>query len=374
MRLTILLAAAACTAFAQAAPPLASLDDWRRFDSVPVAPAASPRELARADGSVKLPRAMDIGGVERSFDDVLRESGTVAWIVLRDGRIADERYYDGYARDSIVPSFSVAKSAVGALAAIAIARGEVNPAAGITDTLPALADADRGWRRVTWQHLIDMRSAADFDEAYDRDDSDVARLYAGTQLAAQALAVGIDGAPGRRFAYDSINTQLLAMALERATGLSIAEQLAQRLWQPLGAEAAATWSTDGAAPPTVKAFCCLNARALDFARFGQLIADRGEVDGRAVLPAAWVDGLLAAARRGEPYAGQWWLLHDPKSGADATALLAQGVLGQFVFVHPGERLVIARFGRGEGEVPWRALFGAIVAANRAEAPTAAAAE
>jgi CubicO group peptidase (beta-lactamase class C family) len=353
------------------APQRATLLDYRDFASRPVAAAEAPRVLAVAEpGAIKLPKSLQPeGGEEVTFDAALRASGTVAWIVLRDGRIVDERYYGGYGRESVVPSFSVAKSVVGTLVAIAQARGEL-PAldASIVDVLPELAAADRDWRKVTWRHLLDMRSGADFDETY-RPGSDVARLYTGDAITAQALSVRIGRAPGKAFEYDSINTQLLAMALERAVGQDIATQLQHRLWQPMGAQYDATWSSDRATPAVVKVFCCLNARALDFARFGQLILERGRRDEQEVVPSQWVEDLLRQARTGAPYAGQWWLLRDAASGPEATALLAEGVLGQFVFVHPHSRLVIVRFGEdrsGEGGgmvLPWKRLFGAIAAAN-----------
>lgn len=362
----LLVAWAGRDAGAADAPAIgARTDDHLRFPSARVAAPTASRALAMApaDG-VRLPRALEREGRELAFDDALRDSGTLAWIVLRDGRIADERYYDGGSRERALPSFSVAKSLVGALTAVAQARGELADLdAAVVDALPELADADRGWSRATWRHLLDMRSGARFDEDYSREDSDVGRLYAGDGVAAQALAVTLDARPGRAFRYRSIDTQLLALGLERRVGRPVAEQLAERIWQPMGAEAPAAWTTDAADPPAARAFCCLVARPIDFARFGQLVLDRGMRDGVEILPAAWIDGLLAAARKGDAYAGQWWLLHDPRSGPTATALLAEGVLGQYVFVHPHARLVIVRMGRGEGGLPWRTLFGAIAANN-----------
>jgi len=354
-----LLVVACGTAFAESPAP-ASLRDHERFATRAIAASTTPRALPVAEpGAVRLPREITVEGEAMGFDAALEASGTAAWIVLRDGRVVDERYYGGRDANTVFPVFSVTKSMVGALAAMARAEGTLGDiGTPIPELLPEPVAADRHCARIAWRDLLDMKSGARFSEVYDDADSDVARLYLADDLGAEAARTGCEARPGRRFRYASIDTQWLGDALATRLGRPLDVLLQGRIWQPMGATHDATWSTD--ANGRIKAFCCLNARAPDLARFGQWMLGRGDAGGPL---AAWVDGLLDRARRGEPYADQWWLLHDPKSGPDATALLAQGILGQFAFVHPHARLVIVRIGEREGEIPWRTLFGAIASAN-----------
>jgi CubicO group peptidase (beta-lactamase class C family) len=91
---------------------------------------------------------------------------------------------------------------------------------------------------------------------------------------------------GTRFAYSSAETQVLGLVLRRATGRTVAEYLEQKIWQPMGAEADATWLIDNAGQEAT--FGGLSAVLRDYARFGLLLAHDGHWRGRQVIPAAWI--------------------------------------------------------------------------------------
>lgn len=350
---------ASSVAFGRTQAP--GLDDHLKFASREIPAPNSPRPFSEATQTgIRLPRSIELGGEDVPFNEALEKSGTAAWIVVRNGQIVDERYFGGRTEDTLFPIYSVTKSVVGTLVAIAASKGEL-PGLG-TDVAPMLASAFASAPRcsgLSWQHLLDMRSGIAFSEEYGDERSDVARLYFADDLDAEASSY--DCNPGSAFRYASIDTQWLGVALERQTGKSLDAQLSERLWGPMGARYAATWSTD--AEGRIKGFCCLNARARDVARFGQLVADGGRRDASQIIPDRWIKGLLERARNGDSYADHWWLLHDPSAEQGGVALLARGILGQFVFIHPSANLVIVRIGAEEGTMPWLPLFGAIVAAN-----------
>jgi CubicO group peptidase (beta-lactamase class C family) len=154
----------------------------------------------------------------------------------------------------------------------------------------------------------------------------------------------------------------------------------------MGAEFDATWSVDSHRSGTAKGFCCLNARAIDFARFGLLFLDDGRAGGRQVVPAEWVrqstaaqqlDGMDDGARRnietnrGRPsafYAWQWRRALDPAVADDAAPqpgadFYAQGLLGQYVYVAPSTRTVVVRLGSRRGEVSWPVWLGELARLN-----------
>lgn len=354
--------------------------DSRHFDAMTIARAARPRPLPAAPAALRWPAA---SGAD--VDAWLAGRGTVALLVLREGRLVHERYFDGFTRETVGTSFSVAKSVVSALVGIALHEGRIGSLDDpLTRWMPELLERDARFGAVTLRHLLSMRSGIAFDEGYGRPWSDVSRFYMARDLGARVRALAIAGAPDRRFAYQSGDTQLLAMALERAVGEPLARYAERKLWQPMGAEFDASWSLDSEAGGQAKAFCCLNARAVDFARFGQLFLDDGRVGERQVLPADWVRASTAvqdrpgehdvarrniekpASERRAFYAWQWRRAARPDGEPDSD-FWAQGLLGQFVYVSPASRMVIVRLGRHqgeEGEVFWPGWMGELARLNR----------
>src|SRR4029434_8183342 len=97
------------------------------------------------------------------------------------------------------------------------------------------------------RNLRRMASGARFteDSVSRNDDADkFARLHGSKGSIAAILAFNVREAPeGERFHYASIETQVLTVVLRAATGQTLSEFLETRLWQPMGAEADATWIT-----------------------------------------------------------------------------------------------------------------------------------
>lgn len=354
----------------------ALISDFRHFDEMPIARSTAPRALPEAPRALRWPG----GGAEPPLE-WLADRGTVALVVLQDGRLVFERYFNGYASDSVATSFSVAKSVVSALVGAALADGRITSLdEPVTRWLPELGQSDARYRAITLRHLLLMRSGIAFDEGYRSPLADASRFYLTRDLGARVRALRIAGPPDRLFSYQSGDTQLLAMALERAVGEPLARYAERRLWQPMGAAFDASWSLDSTAQGQAKAFCCLNARALDFARFGQLFLDEGRVGDVQLLPAAWVRESTAIAQRaGENdiqrrniekafsdrrafYAYQWRRAARA-DGEPAADYYAQGLLGQYVYVAPAARMVVVRLGRHQGEQFWPRWMGELARLN-----------
>lgn len=366
-----------------------TITDHRHFDNAPIAASRQPVVLPAATEALKLPAAPDGG----ELGPWLEQQGTVALIVLREGRIVHEQYFAGRQRDTLLTSFSMAKSVVALLLGQAIRDGHIHGLDDpVTRYLPELEAQDPRFVQVRLRDLLAMRSGIAFQEQYGSPWSDVAVFYLTHDLGRAVAGLRIAEPPDRRYRYSSGDTQVLGMAIERATGRRLPQLLAQGLWEPIGAGMDASWSVDSAVLGQAKAFCCLNARAVDFARIGQLMLDRGRVGARQVVPADWIDTLLAvqehpgedaAARRniedpGRPsavfYTGQWRRMPqgrleavpDPASGVDPATLVpgtdfyAQGQHGQYIYVAPQQRTVVVRL--GTDRLPgtwWPGLLGRI---------------
>jgi CubicO group peptidase (beta-lactamase class C family) len=156
--------------------------------------------------------------------------------------------------------------------------------------------------------------------------------------------------PGRQFNYSTMDTAVLAWALERAVGQPIATYMTTRLWEPMGMQANGFWIADG--PPGVGrelAGMGFNAQARDYARLGQMMLQGGQAMGRQIVPKQWVTESTASrlidapAPGNEPpppiplgYGYQWWTLHG------TGMYTAIGLQGQFIFVDPATRTVVVK--------------------------------
>lgn len=339
-----------------------AITDHRHFDNAPIAKAAVPSPLPAAPAELRWP-----GGVSAaSMEADVAERGTVALLVARRGQLVHERYFNGYAADSIATSFSMAKSVVSVLLGVAIEEGRI---AGvdepITRYLPELAAKDPRFARITLRHLLRMRSGIRFDEGYGSPFTEAGRFYLTADLKAEVGKLRIEGEPDRAYAYKSGDTQLIAMAIERATGEPLARYAERKLWQPMGAAYDASWSLDSAAKGQARAFCCLNARAVDYLRFGLMVMNGGEVEGRRIVSAEWLrrsteataDNIEnAGTPRQASYAWQW-------RRRPGGLLYAQGLYGQILVIDPGTQTVALRLGQRVGDRHWPTWLEELLRAN-----------
>lgn len=359
------------------------ITDHRHFDNAPIAASTAPQPWARAPQPLRWP-----GGVStEAMEQQAAADGTVALLVAQRGRIVYERYFNGYDAGSVATSFSMAKSVVSLLVGIAIDEGRI---AGVdepvTRHVPELLASDPRFAKITLRHLLSMRSGIAFDEGYGSPFTEAARFYLTPDLKREVARLRIEGEPDRAHAYKSGDTQLLGLVVERAVGMPLAAYAQSRLWQPLGAVHDASWSLDSRAGGVARAFCCLNARAEDYLRIGQLVLQQGQWQGRAIVSRAWLERSTAAqsglpgdddaARRnierpGRPqqafYAWQWRRRPLPGSQPPqpAPAIYAQGLYGQILLVDPATQTVALRLGQRPGERHWPTWLDEVARLNAA---------
>ncbi len=139
--------------------------------------------------------------------------------------------------------------------------------------------------------------------------------------------------------------------------------MSQVLWKPMGAEADASWSLDSVNSGFEKMESGLNARAIDFARFGLMFLSDGAVDGEQVVPQQWVKDATAVDTTGDPaenYQSFWWVYPpDARAQGSVADVAAQGNFGQYIYLVPNEDIVMVRLGRSEGDVAWPWLLRTI---------------
>ncbi|RZF61578.1 serine hydrolase domain-containing protein [Sphingobacterium corticibacterium] len=283
------------------------------------------------------------------FDTYLEHTKTVAFLVIQNDSIQYEKYFNKYDDESIVASFSMAKSVLSMLIGIAIKDGKIQSADDpITNYIPELKR--NGFDAVTIKHLLQMTSGLDFNESYTNPFGHAATFYYGTNLRKAINKLKLKDIPGEKFNYTSGTTQLLGLVLERALeNQTISSYLEEKIWKPLGMEYEATWSLDRKKDGLEKTFCCLNARARDFAKLGRLYLHNGNWNGKQIVPEQWVKESirLDTADHSAPfYQYQWWLTKNAKQ------FYAKGILGQYIFVDPHKHLIIVRLGEKTSKVNW----------------------
>jgi CubicO group peptidase (beta-lactamase class C family) len=343
----VLCGVCGCTTMRIVRHNFSGIEDHRIFPareigrSAEPSPFEIPAPMVRDSLARLFATRITIGG--QAADQWLAGNGVVAFLVLQGDTLVYERYFNFYSERSIVPAFSVAKSFVSALVGIAISEGSIEGIEQpLTDFLPELKV--NGFDSIRIKHLLQMTSGIKFGESYINPFCDAAKLYYGNDLPGYARGLMFETLPGAVWSYRSIDPQLLGLVLERATGMSPSCYLETRLWKPLGMEFDASWSLDHVGG-TEKTFCCLNARARDFARFGLLYLNRGSWEGRRIIPESWIDQSITPVQAGgsaHPYGYLWWLGEDGEGD-----FYAKGLHGEVIYVNPPLHTVIVMLGKRE---------------------------
>jgi CubicO group peptidase (beta-lactamase class C family) len=315
---------------------------------------------------------------QADFRAFLARNDTTGFIVAKGDRLLYEGYFNGRRRDSWQTSFSMAKSFVSTLVGIAIADGRIESVdQPIVDFLPEL---DREtFAHVTIRHLLRMSSGFAYDRSkilglVDSPWGDDAKIYYSPRLRALALRIEPERPPLHRFQYDNYHPLLLGLILERATGMPVSAYLEEKIWSPLGMEFPASWSLDSEADGLEKLESGLNARTIDFAKFGLLMLRRGVWNGRQLVPRDWIEQATTPPadtpedyyhhdlfaddpffRSDGGFYGFMWWGYAPRGGR--RDFFAFGRYGQFIYVVPEKDLVIVRNGTSDGCVTfWPALL------------------
>lgn len=307
-----------------------NLTDHEKLPSVVIKKSSAPYTFT-------YPQNDSYSALKSLLDSNLEHTNTAAFMVIRNDTVIYENYFNSFSAQSKLPSFSVAKSFVGTLIAIAVSEGYIKSTdEPITNYLPELEQTDQRYKTITIQDVLDMKTDLAFSEEYSKPTSDVIQLGFKNDMWKKVLQIKTSESKGD-FEYQSINTQLLSFILKKATGKKTEQYLQEKIWQPLGMESDATWNADR--KEEVRAFCCLNATARDFAKFGLLYLHKGKWINQQIVPEKWIDVIADNnnSKGSNRYKNQWW-----KSRGGAYE--AQGILGQYIYVDPSKNVVVVRLG------------------------------
>ena len=299
-----------------------------------------------------------------NFEDWAVKSKTTALLFIRNDTLLYEKYYNGFARDSLFHSQSMAKSFISFLIGAAIDDGLIQTVNDpMTKYIPVLAQRDPRFEKITIKDLLEMRSGLKYFEGYfpgtnlELPWNDEAVGYYHPNVRKLLLhKVDIAREPGKTFQYCNYNTSYLGLIVERATGKTVSEYLQEKLWSKVMAYDA-LFSIDSKKSGFEYMPSRLIARAIDFARFGRLYLNGGNWNGKQIISQDWVKNSTredkSIPRDIYPdwygrencnhtyYAFQWW----GHAECDSTyRFFANGNLGQVIYVIPDKKIIIVHCG------------------------------
>lgn len=321
------------------------IDDYKIFENREVKAAQpQPWPLAKNYNKIKL---------SDSFQDTLNKYETTSFLLIQNDSILYEQYWNGYDSLTLSGSFSVAKTIVGILVGIAVDEGKIKSLDDkVGSYLPEFNSNDNSG--LTIRHLLMMSAELNWDESYNSPFASTTKTYYGTDITQAVLKLKVVGQPGKRFNYQSCNTELLALVLEKATGKTLSDYASEKLWQPMGAENTALWSLDHK-DGHEKAYCCFNSTARDFARLGYLFLHHGNWKGKQLVSEQYAKASVSPApilnedgtKSCDFYGYHWWITN--RKGHEI--FYARGILGQYVIAIPDKNAIMVRLGNKRGDKP-----------------------
>ncbi len=286
-----------------------------------------------------------------SLDDYVRLNRVTGLLVLKNGRIALERYALGVTPQTRSMSMSMAKSITSTLIGFAIRDGKITSLDdAVTTYVPTLKGS--AYDGVSVRHVLMMASGVKWNETYTDSSSDRRHLLeaqiAQKPGAAMALMASLPraAAPGSRWNYSTGETLVAGEVVRGATGQSLSHYLSEKLWKPLGMESDATWWLDSPDGHEIGGSGIM-ATLRDYAPFGQFFLRGGTIDGRSVLPDVWTveagsPKTLTTGTR-QPYGYMWWPVENAAGTIHDGAFEAQGIFGQYLYLNAHEQVVIAQW-------------------------------
>lgn len=274
------------------------------------------------------------GDTSMTVDEYFERQNVAGLLVIKDGKIAYERYGLGNTRDSRWISFSVTKSVVSMLVGAAVRDGYIDSVdEKVSDYLPRLKGSP--YDQSTIRNILQMSSGVEWNEDYADPASDVNSASWETVALYDYLGQKQrTAAPGTDFNYNTAETNLVGTLLRSAIGNNLSTYLQEKIWQPFGMESDAVWSLT---EPGGGEFggCCINATLRDYGRLGLFALGGGRLaDGTAVLPDGWMAESTAPSAAYPGYGYLWWL-------GNSGAYRAVGIFGQGICVHPEQNVVVA---------------------------------
>jgi hypothetical protein len=286
-------------------------------------------------------------GEKYDIYDYLSLNRVSGLLVLKNGKIAFERYELGNRETTRWMSMSVVKSITSTLIGIAIKDGHIKSIDDpVTKYLPTLAAS--AYEGVTIRNLLQMASGVKWDETYTNPASDRRRMLE-LQLAGKPGAIlhfmstlPRAGEPGTVWNYNTGETHVVGELIHAAVGRPVAQYLSERVWSKVGMESDATWWLESPDGQEIGG-SGLSATLRDYGRFGLFVMNGGGVGQEKLLPEGWMNeagtGKMIGGKNLD-YGYMWWIPDASANPVHEGAFMASGIFGQSIYINPAAKVVI----------------------------------
>ncbi|WP_051251523.1 serine hydrolase domain-containing protein [Paenibacillus harenae] len=290
----------------------------------------------------------NFNGETRRFTDLMERGRTNGLLVIKDGKVVNEQYFNGNDACTRFTSWSIAKSYVSTLVGIAVDEGKIKSIDDIiTNYVPELKGS--GYEEATIRDVLQMSSGVDWDEDYSNENADIWRMLQDVvfnNMPVKDFIKDLEGGQPHTFNYKSTDAQVLAFLVENVNNKPLHEVFSEKLWKPLGMTSDAYLNQDLHNNDFGLSF--INAPLRDLAKLGQLFLQDGKWGGKQIVSAKWVKEATTPVDAdlqpnvSYPHFGyqyQWWVPKGAKLGHEFSAM---GVYGQYVYVDKDAGVVIAK--------------------------------
>jgi CubicO group peptidase (beta-lactamase class C family) len=306
------------------------IDTFRHIDRVfpsrIIRPGGTPYPLA------KFAKPLQHVPILEQYLDKNRVAGL---LVLKDGKVALERYQFGNNQQSRWVSWSIAKSITSTLVGAALQDRSISSLEDpVTKYLPQMRGS--AYDGATIRHVLTMSSGVRWNEAYMDPKSDRRKMLEIQQKQRPGTILDFmrtlprAAQPGTRWNYSTGETHVLGAILRAAIKRPLSDYLGDKIWRKFAMEADATWWLDSPDGLEVGG-SGFSATLRDYGRFGQFVLGGGKAGGQQVTPAGWFPD--AGMPKIAGYGYMWWSAGEAYQGV--------GIFGQYLYIHPRERVVIA---------------------------------
>ena len=305
------------------------------------------------DFSVKQGNGRDV-----PLKKLLDENKTDAFVVVHNGKLVYEHYFNGYKQNTPHGMASLAKVFTGALVQSLAEEKQIDVNELAETYVTELRNTPFG--KATIQQLMDMQVSAEYpthgyiQRGLENQDAQLylasnilprSKNYDGPMNIYDMLQEAKETAPpGAEFSYNNGSAETLGWIIRKVTGKSLAENVSDRIWSKIGMEESAYYVTDDT--KVEQASAGLNATARDMAKFGQLLLNNGQYNGKQILPSSISEDIKSiqegelAIGHGAPtsYHNQWWIPHNEQGAFEVL-----GSYGQCLYIDPKANMVIVHF-------------------------------
>ncbi len=320
---------------------LPKLNDYHCYSTETIKPAPNPYKIPQSKfyNQFSIPLELKLQ---------MELMHTTAFLVFVDDSLIFEKYFRDFSSDSIMNSFSMAKTITSFLVGIAIHKGYIKSLnQKVADFFPQFNNSSYG-KSLTIRDLLNMASGLNWKEQFLNPASDIVKAYYGYPLLELIKQLKVVKKPNTKWSYQCINYILAGLIVQKSSGQSLAHFAQNYLWQPLGTSHFALWAKDPSSN-IFRSFCCFYATARDFGLIGLMMLHHGFWNNQQIVPKAYFDSMLTPAKNlkykhfkhVDFYKLGMWIYPKKKYQAYYMA----GVYGQYVFALPKQNAVIVRLGQ-----------------------------